>query len=507
MLTTKNYKQFRVLDEKGICVKEFEGASEAGKAFHGDSVTLSEKGCCLLSRVQHPPLVGLLELTSKVLHGFSRRGVPLRLFTPYDEKYPPMLVGYKGTERINIIVVAVFENWDDDGFPRAGLQKILGNAGDIPVELEAIRFQHSPWNWSSKYMANFKRPNTFMGREVINHPTINIDPEGCRDIDDVVSLWREGSLYRLAISISDVAEYMRINPEMCSMAEKIGQTLYEDGYAVRPLFPRELSEELFSLIPGNDRFALTLFATWNGKEISGVEFKETIVTNTASYTYENCYSATEIPIGVLAEIASFLLKEKTEDSHKWIEALMLFYNTEAAKVIVKKGQGLLRAHAAPDLERLATLERLGLPAKELAYPAAVYRSVSSTESLEHWGLSRAAYCHASSPIRRFADVLNQEILKGISGDRNYALLEKSLTALGKGFERDRFFLLGLDGPSGLLDAICIDAKKFYVPFWKRMVSVPNERTPGEKCVLQYYVNMGARNWKRKIIVSNTNSQE
>jgi exoribonuclease R len=502
-LHTKDYKHFQILGSAGEILHTFEEALNAGKALPGDSVELGATGCSLLKRADHPPLVGLLELNTKVLHGFNARGRPLRMFRPYNEAYPPMLVACDLHDvRVNHLIVAVFENWEN-AFPRAGLQKWLGVAGEKGVELQAAALQYSPFTWSAKHTATLQNPS-FGGRMMIDAPTINIDPKGCRDIDDVVSLWstQEGE-YRIAIGIADVAAWMEKNPELSAMAERIGQTLYEEGVAVRPLLPAKLSEDLLSLVPQKQRLTLSLLAKWDGVTLVTEDFKETVTTNTASYTYENCYAAKEIPIPILKNIASHLLGHEENDSHKWIEALMLFYNTEAAKVLVQKNAGLLRAHSAPDMERFATMERIGLPAKEMAYPAAVYRS-SGGEDVAHWGLDRAAYCHASSPIRRYADIVNQRVLKGLLTTDNYSSLERSLTALdknGKAYERDRFFIEQICADKDTVPAIVVDEKKVYIIPWKRMVSFATEqKEAGEKISLTYYVNRAERSWKKRLVL-------
>lgn len=527
-LYTKNYKTFRIETAEGECIKEFSGAVEAGKALPGDEVEPTETGCRLISRSEHHSLSGLLEFGGKIRHGFTSRGVPLYLFKPYNEAYPPFLVASKETGRENQLAVIAFEHWDEGTFPRGGLIHILGPAGNKVVEKAAIAWQYSPWSWSKKRMPEELVFPSKNGRHVLDKPTINIDPPGCRDIDDLISMWEEDGITHLAISIADVAAFAVLNPNL-RFAERIGQTLYTStGSVIRPMFPPRFSEDLFSLLPGEERFVVSLFAKWDGVALYDVKWKECIVRNWASYTYENCKDVTEIDIGVLRRIVAFLGHE-TEDTHKWVEALMLFYNSEAGEVLKRADAGLLRIHGEPEKERMAHLQSLGLPAKELAYPAAVYATTDTGGG--HWGLRKGVYCHASSPIRRYADVLNQEVLKnvihgiatavsGASYKRHALLLNRSDKA-AKGYERDCRFvdcILGTPGVPvhGIVVEIAGEKVGIYCFDWNRMIRYRSGMAlrVGDDVFIGFYANATTASWKNRIVYrveviksSDTGSQE
>lgn len=501
MLSTKDYKHFKIISEKGEQQFEFEGAQYAGKALPGDFVEKTDTGCTLVKRCSYPPLVGIVHFDSKVKYGFTSRNVPIYLFTPLNESYPCFLVGSSLKERTNHLGVVNFENWETTTFPRGSLQKILGPCGQESIEKEALAILYSPWVQKQKEIPLHMELPSKTNRIILDVPTINIDPEDCRDIDDVVSLWKDGPGWKCAISIADVAALYLQNPFM-KFAEKIGQSLYQNGRLIRPLFDHMVTYGM-SLNPGEEHFAITLLFDWDGQQISNLDWKETIIKNKASYTYESCYTAKEIDMQVLKEIC-WSLGEKTEDSHKWIESLMLFYNTEAAKVLVSKGQGLLRAHSAPEQEKLELYEKLGLPAKELAFPAATYVPVGTPA--RHWGLEKEVYCHASSPIRRFADLLNQIVLKGntLENADVYCSKLNTLQKLAKQHDRDFFFLEQLfQNQKKEIEGIVV-GQKMYIPEWKRFIKVNVEKQEGEKVKLRYYSRMSERRWKDRIIFEEIN---
>ncbi len=507
MLVSKQYKRFQIVGLAGDVQAEFEGAPNAGKALPGDEVQKTEEGCEIVKRCEHPPLVGMIEYSSKIKYGYSSRGTSIYLFTPHDTSYPQFLIGSKERHTTNHIAVARFEEWTITTFPRAALQEILGPCGQESVELEALALQYSPWEWTKKRCPERIVSPDHSGREVITAPTINIDPPGCRDVDDVLSIWPTGpGEWSLAISIADVAGFIEQNP-LLKFAERIGQTLYENGSAIRPMFEKLITEDMLSLsADGTVRPAVSLFASWNGHALSDFTWKETMVATTKSYTYENCGSYEEV--STLQAIASHILGYQTTDSHKWIEALMLLYNTKAAEILKERGQGLLRIHSAPDAEKLARYKALGLPAEELAYPAATYCSASAPESANgHWGLSYSAYCHATSPIRRFADCVNQAVLKAAIQKRedsvgeNIAYQLNCLSKNAKKYERDFFFakqLLSTEKGTSL-EGIIVDVGKVYIYEWKRIVNVESAIIPGTEVDVEYYANMSQRNWKSRIL--------
>ena len=514
MLASKRYEEFQILGSEGETVAKFEGALLAQKCLPGDSVrAVADGGCELVERAEHPPLVGVLEFQSKIKYGYSSRNIPIYRFAPFDTSYPYFLVGSKERHDTNHIAVVRFEDWKETTFPKASLQEILGPCATDSVELEALALQYSPWTWTKRRCPEKIVCPDLSGREVISAMTINIDPPGCRDIDDVLSIWsgEEPGQWKIAISISDVAAYVALNPQL-KFAERIGQTLYDTvGYAVRPMFEKGITERLLSLNPDKvARPAISLFAMWDGFRLSDFEWKETVVSTTKSYTYENCQSYPFVK--QLQVIAESILGYPTGDSHKWIEALMLLYNSKAAEILAANRQGLLRIHSAPEIARLERYRELGLPAEELAYPAATYCSAAAdgASAAGHWGLKYQTYCHASSPIRRYADCVNQAVLKAaIHGEtvnvESEVLAYKlnTLSKAAKKYERDLFLaqkILSADGQT-LLEGIIVDVGKVYVYDWRRIVSVEDAIIPGTEVNVDYYVNMNQRNWKLRILFS------
>lgn len=523
ILQTKDYTHFTILSPTLECIQVFEGGVKARKAFHGDMVVWdSEKGVCnLQSRTKHYPLVGILELASKSKYGMTSRGVPMYLFTPFRKEYPFMVVGCSERElRTNCLAVVDFDSWESTTLPRGVLRTLLGPCGDLEIEKKALLMTYNAFKMPKEINKSID-DTSFLKREECPQQTFNIDPIGCRDIDDVLSITETESTFELWITIADVAEQIEPSSELDSYASLQGSTAYEAGKAVKPMLPLEFSEDKCSLLPGNIRPGVSLILSinkLNQRRIEKLSWKLTKVNNKKQYDYDSFIDqATNdgIAISLLANVASNILGKETADPHEWIEAFMLKYNSSAAKLLRKTGRGVLRNHDGPDLELLNQYRSLGIKDLEtLANKSAKYCSATDSTPIHH-GLGADVYCHASSPIRRYADLLNQRVLKDIlTGTTTY--INPDILWLNqrqkdlKRYERDFFLLTHLElFKRGETEAVVVTREgqklKLWISSWKRLltwkpgIEMPEAVIPGSKLNVSYFANPASRSWKEKIV--------
>ena len=500
MLSTKDYKHFCVGDV------EFEGAALACRALPGDTVSV-ENGqvSAILRRAEHKNIVGTLELASKVRYGLTSRNYPIFLFTPFAESYPPFYVGCSQKDvSQNVLAVIEFGHWDEGTCPRGNLVEILGVAGDLATEEKAIAIHASPLRW--KKLGELVEPEPLAQRAV--GITFHVDPAGCRDIDDAITLHPiDTEQTEVSIHIADVASWLRVNPSLIDKAKAISQTLYRDGAAIRPMFPVELSEGKFSLLPGEDRRVVTLAFIWDKaqKKMGAPVWKAEMIRVSQSFTY---HSVTKSMLsGELAEICSGIAGRPVTDSHEWIEQLMLLYNREAAKMLRAAGVGVLRRHAGILQERFEAYKAIGLPADRLAMAAGEYCEATAADVC-HWGLAAAVYCHASSPIRRWSDCVNQMILQDIMAGRAPTALQDDVVHMNarskalKAYERDLIFVRAVLEPSKKpLDGIVAEAGRIWVPRWGKIVKADTgDAECGAAVDIKYFCDATKRNWKRRMVL-------
>jgi len=531
ILHTRDYNTFEIYSDTGNLLHTFTGAIAASRCLPGDHVSWEDR-CHLELRDEHPPLVGTVELTNPVTYGRTSKHVPLYLFTPYDKRYPHFIVGCsEKNKKENRIGIITFHEWTDrTTFPRGHLQRLLGVTGDYQAEIKALIHQACPWTYPVYEYAPERKGDTT--RRTLTGHTFHVDPEGCKDVDDVITVEPLGDQWRITITISDVAAYVEDGSAVDIMASLIGQTLYHNGMVQRPMLPSAYSEKTCSLLPGKESYGVSFQVVWNGSGLVEGTWFESVFHVDTSYTYKSFQaSATPYP-ALLADITSFLAKETLGDAHQWIEQLMILYNKEAGRILKKRGEGILRMHAEPDHERLAIYKAHVPHLMALAYSSASYVLAEEADTF-HYGLETDAYAHASSPIRRYADLVNQRVLKQwIRGSAETYIVPVTMYDLnrrgkeGKQFERDMAFLEALETGETVFSAILMEVQpltnqtvkvRFYVPSWKRMISSTyRPSSPGSvwsrdeteeidvtlyrQVTIRCSFLMAQRNWKERVVL-------
>jgi exoribonuclease R len=349
-------------------------------------------------------------------------------------------------------------------------------------------------------------------RNKLSTGTFNIDPSGCKDIDDVITLEKvDDKIWKISVTIADVSEMVNLKSPQWTAAAAAGATVYQDGAVVRPMFHRHLSEEICSLLPGKIRYGVALMAFWEGGHLSAPFFQKVLVTNQESYTYDTIYKSKTVPLDILKGICSEIAGRIVFDSHEWVETLMLWYNRNAATILRNLSAGLLRKHDKPFEERLAQVNAVSSDLQFLAYRSAEY--CGADKPAKHHGLGVDVYCHASSPIRRFADLLNQVIIKRwIDGDRVAA--HEDFEGVAAQLNQRQKEIAAHDRHYALLRAIHgavrieISGKVLWtegakavvwIDEWKTIVRIKSDAAPGETMKLRYFCDRRKAQWKERII--------
>ena len=122
-------------------------------------------------------------------------------------------------------------------------------------------------------------------RKDLRHlPFCTIDPVTAKDFDDAIYFdEKEHALY---VAIADVSSYVEPFGPIDTEAMYRGFTVYFPHKSV-PMLPRELSENLCSLRPNEDRLAFTfkIFIDPSSLQVTGTELYETLIHSRRRYTY------------------------------------------------------------------------------------------------------------------------------------------------------------------------------------------------------------------------------
>ena len=478
-------------------------------------------------------IAGTVELSSKVRYGLTSRGVPIFRFVPYDKRLTPFAVGCSSRDlfyNIHAIAEPVAQETKADSLhlpsgqsrllPRAALVQTLGEPSlDTELALLIATYAHDSRKELRKFPAvTLSAPD--LGPHVpYPHPTFHIDPPGCRDVDDTFSFVDlPDATWEVGIHIADVATAVPAGSALDRHAAALSTSFYTpEGRVVQSMFPSSISEISSSLLPSSPpalKPTLSLFFRFDGHTISDPRWKRTLTTTTTSFTYDEANRAGLAP---LKQVAIAMGADANADSHVWVERMMIFYNEQAGKLLASHGTGILRRHAASKLQALLAIP--GVP-PHLLYEAAEY--CLSTDSItHHHGLGLSTYAYATSPLRRYADLVNQRAIHAIldgkaASDAAPDALVSDLNRRArqaKAFARDLFFISLFQGNSTVAEGTVTvpsfkDTKglwktKVWVPDWKRVITARSlekpEFEPGTPVHLSWYDRRDAPNWKEKIV--------
>jgi ribonuclease R len=131
-------------------------------------------------------------------------------------------------------------------------------------------------------------------RDFRDLPIVTIDGETARDFDDAVLVTeRAGGGYELQVHIADVAEYVRAGTDLDLEARLRGTSVYFPDRAI-PMLPQELSTDICSLRPGEDRLVLSCIMQLDAEgRIESYEIVEGVIRSAARMTYTAVHNILE----------------------------------------------------------------------------------------------------------------------------------------------------------------------------------------------------------------------
>ncbi len=135
-------------------------------------------------------------------------------------------------------------------------------------------------------------------------PIVTIDGETARDFDDAVLVrHRDDGNWELQVHIADVAQYVRPGTPLDLEARLRGTSVYFPDRAI-PMLPLELSTDICSLRPDEDRLVLSCLMRMDAQgDILGYEVCEGVIRSARRMTYTQVHRILEGDPDLRAEFA------------------------------------------------------------------------------------------------------------------------------------------------------------------------------------------------------------
>ena len=193
--------------------------------------------------------------------------------------------------------------------------EIIGHINDPGTDIMSIvKAYDLPVEFSEKIMHQVENVSNevstadMAGRmDFRDWQTVTIDGEDAKDLDDAVTLTKEGDLYELGVHIADVSNYVQESSALDVEALKRGTSVYLVDRVI-PMLPHKLSNGICSLNAGENRLALSCIMKIDEKGNVVIPFGDLYEVD-----YDETYQGEEIKAMSAVAGKLYIVTEKTRD--------------------------------------------------------------------------------------------------------------------------------------------------------------------------------------------------
>jgi ribonuclease R len=192
--------------------------------------------------------------------------------------------------------------------------EVLGDAEDFGVDVEMMIRKHQlprifPDNVlaEARSVAHLDQDEIARRRDFRSLSIVTIDGETAKDFDDAVLVAEhEDGSWSLQVHIADVSEYVREGTDLDLEARLRATSVYFPDRAI-PMLPQELSTDICSLRPGEDRLTLSCLMELDAKgQLTGYEVVEGVIRSAARMTYTEVHAILEGNVETRARYAALV---------------------------------------------------------------------------------------------------------------------------------------------------------------------------------------------------------
>lgn len=243
-----------------------------GKRREGKIVKIVERGLTTV--------VGLYQKKGNKSYGFvipDNQRILQDIFIP-EGKSKEAVDGHK-------VVVELTSYGEKGRSPEGKIVEIIGHVNDPGTDIMSIvkgydlpvEFPEKVLNQAERVSKPVSEADMQGRKDIRDWQMVTIDGEDAKDLDDAVSVVKDGENYILGVHIADVTNYVQENSALDREALKRGTSVYLADRVI-PMLPHTLSNGICSLNAGEDRLALSCIMTVDPKGmVIDHEIAETVI--------------------------------------------------------------------------------------------------------------------------------------------------------------------------------------------------------------------------------------
>jgi ribonuclease R len=228
-------------------------------------------------------------------------GTPHRVVSEHKGRAAEGIAGETSSGLEGMVVDVEITDWPTPSRSARGrVIEILGREDDFGVDVEiVIRKHHLPHVFppnvldEARAVAYLDEGEAARRRDFRDLPIVTIDGETAKDFDDAVFVRQHGGrdgTWELQVHIADVAQYVTPGTALDLEARLRGTSVYFPDRAV-PMLPQELSSDICSLRPGEDRLVLSCIMMIDPEgEIRSYEVTTGVIRSVRRMTYTQVHA-------------------------------------------------------------------------------------------------------------------------------------------------------------------------------------------------------------------------
>ncbi len=272
---TSHARGFGFVTIEGEAEDIFISEDDMNGAFHNDQVEVVIKAAPAGKR-KEGKITKVLSHGTTTLVGYFEKSKNFGFVRPDNQRFAKdvfiPLERSKGAVTGHKVVVELTKYGGDNKKPEGKVIEIIGHVNDPGTDIMSIvkgydlptSFPEKVLNQAERVAKDVSEADMAGRMDLRDWQMVTIDGEDAKDLDDAISISRDGNNYILGVHIADVTNYVQENSALDREAMKRGTSVYLVDRVI-PMLPHTLSNGICSLNAGVDRLALSCIMTINEK--------------------------------------------------------------------------------------------------------------------------------------------------------------------------------------------------------------------------------------------------